>query len=92
MSHIQLNLRLYDMINREESVLYATSYLAGDPKQWFDGSLNDYLTKGDTDRKTLIKRMFDDIGGFDTFEEEIKKMYSEPDKARATEDRLKILK
>jgi hypothetical protein len=32
LSHVRLNLQLYDMPKYEHQILYATSYLGGDPK------------------------------------------------------------
>jgi len=88
--HVQLNLQLYDMPKHEHQILYAASYLGGDPKLWFDGSLQDFLKKSYGERKILTKTMFTDVG-FNAFEDEIKKMYGEQDEVRAAEDRLESL-
>ena len=37
--HVRLNLQLYNISKHEYQILYATSYLGGDPKLWFNGSL-----------------------------------------------------
>ena len=76
LSHVRLNLQLYDMPKHEHQILYAASYLGGDPKLWFDGSLQDFLKKSYGERKILTKTMFTDVG-FNAFEDEIKKMYGE---------------
>ncbi|KAK4223172.1 hypothetical protein QBC38DRAFT_517578 [Podospora fimiseda] len=43
LSHIRTSLRLYGINDPESQLLYATSFLRGDPKQWFGGILGNYV-------------------------------------------------
>jgi Retrotransposon gag protein/Zinc knuckle len=89
LSHVRTNLRLYGIDNPEAQLLYAASFLGGDPKQWFDGILRNYFDNAGDERDPLTQEIFDN--GLAKFEEEIKKMYGEPDEEKAAEDRLERL-
>jgi hypothetical protein len=85
--HVRLNLQLYDIPKHEHQILYAASYLGGNPKLWFDGTLQDFLKKTYRECKVLTQTIFTDIG-CNAFVDVIWKMYSEHDEVRATKDRL----
>jgi hypothetical protein len=74
----------------EHQILYATSYLGGDPKLWFNSTLQDFLQKVYREYKTLTKTIFMNVG-VNTFTYEIKKMYGEYDEVKAAEDWLESL-
>src|ERR1700716_1356993 len=85
LSHVRLNLQLYDMPKHEHQILYAASYLGGEPNLWFDVSLQDFLKKSYGECKILTKTIFTDMG-LNAFEDEIKKIYVKQDEVKAAED------
>jgi hypothetical protein len=92
-SSVKAYVRFYadEFAEPADQILYAESFLSGAPKRWFESTLTDYLTHAETERHELTERIFD-VGGLGVFEDELVKIFGEPDEIRAAEERIERLR
>jgi hypothetical protein len=89
-------LKLYFRFNQEQfpdnrtKVTFAASYMRGKAEEWFSGYLEDYLENGLTgDTRADTRNIFKN---FESFENELRKVFAEVDREREAERRLVALK
>lgn len=91
LTHLKLDFRLQQIEAVESKILYAASWLQGDPNLWFAGILDDYFGSVEDERRSITNRIFDEDEGWVNFETEITRMYGERDEQKQAEDRLERL-
>lgn len=91
LTHLKLDFRLQKIEDVESKILYAASWMGGDPSLWFKGIVDDYFASSEDERRPVTAKIFDEDEGWVNFEEEITKMYGERDEQKQAEDRLERL-